>query len=135
VLTYNLPFTGTQGDVALSGIEPGSPFPIVFDIIRFNSNGTLDFYSDNVPTFDSLADTPSAPLRPYANRITISEVGPEGNNGAFYTPIAGQPGFDPSGPTYHFVSDGSAVPEPASIAILGAGLLGIAFYGRRRRRV
>jgi|HubBroStandDraft_2_1064218.scaffolds.fasta_scaffold51874_2 hypothetical protein len=137
VLTYNLPFTATQGDIALSSIEPGFRFPIVFDYIRFNGNGTLDFYSDNVPVFDSLADTSGPPLRFYANLITISEVGPEGNNGAVYTPIAGQPGFDPSGPTYHFISDGSAsaVPEPASIAILGTGLLGIAFYAHRRRRV
>jgi hypothetical protein len=43
VLTYNLPFTATQGDVALSGIEPGFPFPVVLDYIRFNGNGTLDF--------------------------------------------------------------------------------------------
>jgi hypothetical protein len=64
------------------------------------------------------------------------EVGPEGNNGAVYTPTAGQPGFDPSEPTYHFISDGSAVvPEPASIAILGAGFVGIAFIVWRRRIV
>jgi len=124
VLTYNLPFTATQGDVLLSSIEPVSPFPVVFDVIRFNGNGTLDFYSDNVPIADSLADTPSPPGFLYANQITIPEVGPEGNNGAFYTPTAGHPGFDTSGPTFHFISDGSAVPEPASIVILGTGLLG-----------
>jgi hypothetical protein len=137
VLTYNLPFTATPGDVALSGIEPGFPFPVVFDYIRFNGNGTLVFYSDNVLTFDSLADTPGPPLRFYANRNTISEVGPEGDNGALYTPIAGQPGFDPGAPTYHFISDGSAaaIPEPASIMILSAGLLGIVFFGRWGRRV
>jgi len=133
VLTYNLAFSATQGDIGLSSIEPGFPFPVTFDYIRFNGNGTLDFYSDNVPTADSLGDTPGPPLAFYTNLITIAEVGPEGNNGAFYTPTAGQPGFDASGPSYHFISDGSAVPEPASIAILGTALLGIAFAGRRRR--
>jgi hypothetical protein len=136
VLTYNLPFAATQGDVALSSTtEPGFVgLPVVFDYIRFNGNGTLDFYSDNVPIADSLGDTPSPPLAFYPNLVTISEVGPEGNNSATYTPTAGQPGFDPSGPTYHFISDGvAAVPEPASIAILGAGLLGVAFFSRRRR--
>jgi PEP-CTERM motif-containing protein len=132
VLTYNLPFTATQGDVGLLSIEPLVGFAI-FDIIRFNGNGTLDFYFDNVPFFDSLGDTPGPPLISYANRILILEVGPEGNNGAFYTPTVGQPGFDPSGPTFHFVSDGSAVPEPASIAILGTALLGIAVFRRRRQ--
>jgi hypothetical protein len=88
VLTYNLPFTATQGDIALSSIEPGFRFPIVFDYIRFNGNGTLDFYSDNVPVFDSLADTSGPPLRFYANLITISEVGPEGNNRSRDSPVS-----------------------------------------------
>jgi PEP-CTERM motif len=131
-LTYNLPFAATQGDVRLSGISDAGA---VFDVVRFNGNGTLDFYSDNVPTFDSLADTPSPPGVLYGNQITITEVGPQGNNSALYTPGPGQPGFDASGPTYDLISDGAAaVPEPASIAILGAGLLGVAFFSRRRRR-
>jgi hypothetical protein len=134
VLTYNLPFAATQGDVGLSSIEPGFGL-VIFDYIRFNGNGTLDVYSDNVPIADSLGDTPSPPLMFYTNLITISEVGPEGNNGAFYTPTAGQPGFDSSGPTFHFISDGSAVPEPASIAILGTGLVGLAGLYRLRRRL
>ena len=132
VLTFNLPFAATQGDVGLLSLEPMVGFAI-FDIIRFNGNGTLDFYSDNVPFFDSLGDTPGPPVILYPNRILILEVGPEGNNGAFYTPTGGQPGFDPSEPTFHFISDGSALPEPASIAILGTALLGIALIGRRRR--
>ena len=131
VLTYNLPFAATQGDVGLLSLEPLVGFAI-FDIIRFNGNGTLDFYSDNVPVSDSVGDTSGPPGILYANRILILEVGPEGDNGAFYTPTVGQPGFDLSGPTFHFISDGSAVPEPASIAILGMALLGIALIGRPR---
>src|SRR5260370_23999437 len=56
VLTYRLPFAGVQGDVAMFSVEPGIG-TVVFDVIRFNGNGTVLFYSDNVPLFDSLADT------------------------------------------------------------------------------
>jgi hypothetical protein len=124
-----------QAESTARAAEPGFVgLLVVFDYIRFNGNGTLDFYSDNVPTADSLGDTPSPPLAFYPNLVTISEVGLEGNNSATYTPTAGQPGFDLSGPTYHFISDGvAAVPEPASIAILGACLLRVAFFSRRRR--
>src|SRR5690242_1976361 len=42
VLIYGLPFAGVQGDVLLN--DPGLG---VLDVIRFNGNGTLAFYSDN----------------------------------------------------------------------------------------
>ena len=61
VMTYNLPFPGVQGDVALR--EGGVSGP-VFDYIRFNGNGTLLFYSDNVDGFDAPADTPGPPGQP-----------------------------------------------------------------------
>lgn len=144
VLTYSLagPPGLTAGDVLLQEGVGG----LILDVVRFNptetcvdgTTGCLAFYSDNVDGVDSLADTPSPPGSFQTNTVTIVEVGPEGNNGATYTPVTGQPGFvaGAAGPvTYNLISDGSAVPEPASLAILGFGLagLGLARIGRRRK--
>src|SRR5690349_13450007 len=86
VLTYNLPFAGVQGDVLIVD-TPGTP-PL--DVIRFNGDGTLIFYSDNVDGFDAPGDTPSPPGAFYTNVATIFETGPEGNAIAVYTPLQGQ---------------------------------------------
>ena len=153
VLTYDLLLPPgavlTPGDVFLfDPNEPGSP---VLDVIRFNSffadnvaaiDGspfTLVFYSDNIDGFDALADTPSPPLAFYTNQVRIAEVGPEGNNGAFYTPQEGQPGYIQFGATgvqgftYHFISDGT-IPEPSSTALLSLGLALLVIGAGQRRR-
>lgn len=131
VLIYNLPFAGVQGDVFLT--EPGSG--AILDVLRFNGDGTLIFYSDNTDGFDAPADTPSPPGSFYTNTVTIPEVGTELFNSATYTPTANQPGFRPGADplTYVFVSDG-VVPEPSSIAMLGLGGLLALGAARCRRR-
>ena len=118
VLIYTLPFPGVQGDVLLT--DSG----VVLDLLRFNGNGTVIFYSDNINGIDSIGDTLAPPGSRYPNNVTIAEVGLEGNNGATYTPTANQPGYGTTDftVTYNFVSDGTIVPEPSSFWLMAAGL-------------
>jgi hypothetical protein len=143
-LTYSLtnPPGLTDGDVLLR--EPGGGLS---DLIRFNpvetcaadgSIGCLVFYSDNSDGQDRLADI-GIPDEFNLNQVVLDEVGPEGHNGAVYTPTAGQPGFvaGADGPvTYTFFSDGTFVtPEPASLGMLLAGLFGLSLARSRLKRL
>jgi len=134
-LTYNLqgPPGLIAGDVFMS--EPG--VDALSDIIRFNPAGTgntdyaasLVFYSDNGDGVDALADT-GFPTSLYTNRVTIPEVGPEGANGAVYTPNSDQPGYVPGFLVTYAITSDSEVPEPASISLIAlAG--GVLLAGKR----
>jgi len=129
VLTYNLTFAGVQGDILVQ--EPGTGQ--ILDVIRFNGNGTLIFYSDNVGGADSKADTPSPPSALYSNTAIVSEIGSEGNNGFVYTPTAGQPGFNASNPstTYDIISDSPSVPDQGTTCVLfGIAIAGLFAFGQ-----
>jgi hypothetical protein len=130
VLTYNLPFSTVVGDFIL--LEPGTGGATTSDVVRFNGT-TLLIYSDSIDGVDSIADG-APPGAEYTNRLTLTEVGPEGINGFTYTPTAGQPGFVTGGVTYVIVSDGTFVPEPSSWITLGIGLGVTTLIGWSRHR-
>ncbi len=127
VLTYPLPFTGFTGDVEI--IEPETGIP--GDIIRFNANGTLLYYSmGTAPNTPYLADQPRPPF-PVSNTVQITETS---SDDAFYTPTSGQPGYDSSSPSYHFIGGAvTSTPEPASVALMLVGGAGLFFSSLRKR--
>lgn len=107
-LIYTLPFAGVAGQVEL--IETDKMPAIPGDVIRFNGDGTVIFYSSGSPGSIALGDEPRPPA-PMPNTVIVPETGSAGSDGATYTPTAGQPGYDPSArPTYHFTSDSPGTP-------------------------
>lgn len=123
-LWFDVPvLTWTPGDVILQDSQG-----VTSDILRFNSNPyQIVFYSDIEDTEPNpgLADI-GFPSLFYTNTVTFTEVAlGNGGDGLNYTPIDGQPGYDPGhvGLTYQIQSD--AVPEPATMTLLALGALAL----------
>jgi hypothetical protein len=134
-LRYTLPFNGTPGDVAMFETGPGPVTNGISDLIRFDGQGHLYFFSDreaNDPTPPDPADVGIPPILTQFPHVSIQEFGVEGQNGASYFPIAGGPGFEPAFPglQYSFISD---VPEPSALALSTTG--GIFLLLLRARRI
>jgi hypothetical protein len=132
VLTYHLPagLNGIQGDLLLTDGPNQTPL----DVIRFNGDGTILFYSDSVDGVDDPADTPSPPQGLYTNLVSVPEVPVGAGDGATYIPNPGQPGFLDGGATYHILSDTTTdVPEPGALALLIGGGVSLLAFRRRRR--
>jgi hypothetical protein len=138
-LLYQLPFFVVRGDVILND------GPVIGDILRFDNNtagGLLYFFSDPPETGENpvpFADKGIPPPSPLP-AVNLLETGVEGNDGAFYGASGNSPGSQAlAGGTapvnYTIISDGTAVPEPSTFALLGAGGLALAARAWRKRRL
>ena len=130
-LVFTLPFNFTnQGDVVMQ--EPD--LSGMNDVIRFWGNNQIIFYSD--PADNDLADLSGLPTNSFAG-VTVPEIWPSGwdnpndKQWADYIPGASDPGYAGANfVQYEFISQ---IPEPSTLALVGLGLVGLAFKAYRRR--
>jgi hypothetical protein len=126
-LVYTLPFPVTSGDLLLFEQQAATQQS---DIVRFEQNQAFFFSDREAGETPDLADVAQLPAA-QANAISLTENGPEGNNGVVYTPSTSTPGFPTTGVnvTYNIVSD--VVPEPSSIALIVLGAVPMLIARRR----
>jgi hypothetical protein len=138
---YNLTFVPSFGEVHIKDgtLETDR---VLFESVQGSTVilGRLIFGSLSDDGQDAPGDASSLPsFGGTFPEVTVNETGTETNNSATYTPAPGDPGYDVSGPTYVFISDGtvsssSAVPEPTTLTLCGIAFASLLGYAWRRRR-
>jgi hypothetical protein len=131
-MTYgDIIFTSVQGDLLI--IEPLTG--LISDVIRFNGDGTLIFYSDNSDGVEDLADT-GLPTAFYTNIFQLTETSlTGGGSGVVYNTVPGLPGADGNRDVsilYIIQSDSPAAEPMASFLVFG-GLAVLAVLRFRAR--
>jgi PEP-CTERM motif len=140
----------TQGDVVLcEGAAPNNTAcaGVISDIIRFTRKGmndtTVTMFSDaNAfdPKDDPADNRGGIPVEPMPGSVFLDEtiIALNVANGFPYTPALGKAGrgfrSDGTLAQYFFVSDATDIPEPCSLALLGAGFAGLLALRQRLNR-